>query len=116
MQDWLEQMAEDIRATLDVKWEKIFRESLMEVYKIRHVETGLFYGPLREKRGNGRRGKTNISTNGKIYSKRPSLENCRTYWHPQDVLDKAKRYSRQPLRRSSPGDWEIVEYELKEIC
>ena len=70
------------------------------VYRIRHKETGLFYGPKRQLKS----GTTNVSTDGKIYPKKPSY----------DVSIYGGYYHEGTYRRTERTEWEVVPYHLVE--
>lgn len=40
----------------------------MQAFRVRHIDTGLYYTPTRQKKIDGRYKKVNLTKNGKIYT------------------------------------------------
>lgn len=89
----------------------------MEVYKVRHKPTGLFYQPTT---GSYRDTKSNLSLSGKIYQSRK---------YPKDLHTGGVNISRSLIKKYNPTyketsrgnylgsvetDWEVVTYKLVE--
>lgn len=79
-------------------------------YKIRHKETGKFYTPVK-----GRyRDQTNITSGGKVYNKKPTLEHLKHGYHmvvaKQSVFIGGWRTNYKPEEH-----FEIVTYEMVEV-
>ena len=91
----------------------------MKFFRIRHKPSQLFYQPVK---GRFRGEKTNFGPNGKLYHTRPSFKYLSNNLNVSDSL--YERYDcflcAQRCRDGKElpfiqDDWEIVEYELKEI-
>lgn len=82
----------------------------MKFYKIRHIPTGLFYQPTK---GHFSWEKTNLSENGKVYTKKPSLKHINQGYN---VIHKIKEYpyKRSEFKRFDSSEWEIIEYVVVE--
>ena len=88
---------------------------MQTVYKLRHIPTGLFYKPVT---GRWSDNKSNLNEHGKIYSyRKPSLKDVAG--RVQMSITQRKKYNIEYDNRygfTAPiEDWEIVEFELKEI-
>jgi len=93
----------------------------MKIYKIKHLETGLYYIPSRRvKVGSDRNttySKSNLSKKGKIYSSYPSLAWCeRIYSHTPLIggISGDCSYNRPyvSLKKTTPEEWEVVTIEI----
>jgi len=89
----------------------------MKVYRIKHLPTGLFYIPT-----TGRYDRTNLSKNGKIYpNKMPTTDNIDHFIRinqKQRELFKPERLcfsQNQAAIKFIADDWEVIEYELREV-
>lgn len=79
-----------------------------KVYKLRHKPTGLFYKPTRGYY------KTNLSEKGKIYTER-SFPKYEITGSMSPTLSIKLGLKSSLILGIKKEDWEIVEYELKEI-
>ena len=81
-------------------------------YKLRHTPSGLFFKPSKH------RDKANLSLNGKVYQKRPSLNSLSgSYTHPEDdeynrTQWRERGFTKRNNRRVVPTEWEIVQYAI----
>jgi hypothetical protein len=86
----------------------------MKVYKLKHIPTGLFYTPSR--------GSGNLSTKGKIYQNKPSLDWCQTirikrsYTHTSKLSKLVTEHFKldgdgyiDRYFKTDIKDWEIIE-------
>lgn len=86
----------------------------MKFYKIRHIETGMFYQPVK---GRFSSTKTNLSKNGKIYNNKPSLKHI-DHGYNMLIKNPDKPLSKRKISkffRFKKEDWEIVEFEVIEV-
>lgn len=85
----------------------------MKVYKLIHVPTGLFYGPVR---GRGKL-KTNLSKNGKIYQTKaiPNLRSLEASDKQIQEFGLNKIGVRHNIISVKPSDLKIVTFKLVKI-
>ena len=74
------------------------------VYKLRHKPTGLFFIHYET------RHKRNLSASGKVYTHRPSLS-----YVAYGYRDEQSKFVKYTTKSQVSDEWEIVQYELKEI-
>ncbi len=91
----------------------------MEVYKLRHIPTGLFYQPVK---GRWSKDKSNLGVRGKLYE---------THQYPKDLHTGGVNISDTLIKKfnlkntksnrfgnyliTNKDDWEIVVYNLKKV-
>lgn len=80
----------------------------MTLYKIRHKPSGLFFKPSRYG------SKSNLSKNGKVYHRRPSLQHIGDIYHHPAELPKYPYY--YETRRFVASEWEVVELNVEEAA
>ena len=83
----------------------------MTVWKVRHKPTGLFLGPCKQLKHEGRYRKTNLSKSGKIYTRQPNLEALHSqyggklYFYEHEY----KMGKRESLMDFVQEDFEVIE-------
>lgn len=84
----------------------------MKFYKIRHMPTGLFYQPVK---GRFDAEKTNLSKNGKVYHKKPTLKHI-SHHICHSVKDESVEYwkRRSYQIKFVKSEWEIIEFTVIE--
>ncbi len=101
------------------------KEKNVKVYRIKHIPTGLYYRPARQiqlplpDRKWGFPSKSNLSKDGKIYTKRPPIEKWlkNGIWNHKNVrlIEHWPGKSMRPASTKEPfdpNDWEIEESEI----
>tara|TARA_R100000541_G_C1874852_1_gene81434 strand:+ start:434 stop:727 length:294 start_codon:yes stop_codon:yes gene_type:complete len=91
----------------------------MEVYKLRHKPTGLFYQPVK---GRWSKDKSNLGTRGKLYETHQYPKDLHTGGvNISDTLIKKFNITKININRfgnyliTNKKDWEIVVYNLTEV-
>ena len=77
------------------------------VYKLRHIETGLFYQP--QQRG------INTSKIGKVYNRKPARQSWLAISKENALELGLGLLHGSYARKSELDEWEVVAYELGEI-
>ncbi len=90
---------------------------MQTVYKLRHIPTGLFYGPVK---GRWKDDKTHISKHGKVYTSKHHIKDFPSYINVSKTINNKfdlgitlKRWGHE--LETPEKDWEVVEYNLTEI-
>lgn len=82
-------------------------------YKIRHIPTGLYFKP----NGNSHVGKTNLTPQGKTYSKKPSFTYLgkTVYFNKPEYSEVLNNGYKEYVMKVKLDDWEIVEFLAVEV-